>query len=43
VDLSVINGKVIVEDGELTTLTLPPIIERHNRMAKEMVERASAR
>jgi hypothetical protein len=43
VDLSVINGKVVVEDGGLTTLDLMPVIERHNRIAKEMVERAGAR
>jgi len=43
VDLSVINGRVVVEDGELKTLELPPVIERHNRIAREMVERAGAR
>lgn len=40
VDLSVINGRVIVQDGQLTTLDVIPVIERHNRMAREMVERA---
>jgi 8-oxoguanine deaminase len=43
VDLSVINGKVVVAEGHLTTLDLPPTIERHNRIAEEMVERAGAR
>lgn len=43
VDLSVINGKVIVENGELMTVESPPVIERHNRMAREMVEMAGAR
>jgi 8-oxoguanine deaminase len=43
VDLSVINGKIVVENGELTTVDLPPVIERHNRLAREMVERAGAR
>jgi len=43
VDLSVINGRVIVENGELTSVDLPPLIERHNRLAREMVERAGAR
>lgn len=37
VDLSVINGRVIVQDGKLLTLDLPPVIERHNRIAREMV------
>lgn len=37
VDLAVINGRVVVEDGNLLTLDLPPVIERHNRIAREMV------
>ncbi len=37
---SVINGRVVVEDGRLTTVDLPPVIERHNRIARRMVERA---
>ena len=37
VDLSVINGRVVVEDGQLLTLDLVPAIERHNRIAREMV------
>jgi cytosine/adenosine deaminase-related metal-dependent hydrolase len=43
VDVSVINGRVVVEDGKLTMLDLMPVIERHNRLAREMVERAGAR
>ncbi len=43
VDLSVINGRVVVQDGHLTTLDLPPVVERHNRIAHEMVARAGAR
>lgn len=43
VDLSIINGRVVVQDGKLTTLDLMPVIERHNRLAREMVERAGAR
>ena len=31
VDLSVINGKVVIEDGRLLTLELEPLIEQHNR------------
>ena len=37
VDLSVINGRAIVEGGRLTTLELEPVIERHNRIAEELV------
>jgi cytosine/adenosine deaminase-related metal-dependent hydrolase len=40
VDVSVINGRVVVENGELTTVELAPVIERHNRMAREMVARS---
>jgi len=43
VDLSVINGKVVVQDGQLTTINLMPVIERHNRIAREMIERAGTR
>ncbi len=38
VDLSVINGQVVVEEGHLLTVDLGPVIERHNRIAREMVE-----
>lgn len=40
VDLSVVNGRVVVENGELTTVELGAVIERHNRMAREMVARS---
>jgi 8-oxoguanine deaminase len=33
---SVVNGKVLVRDGELTTLELPKLIERHNRFAAQL-------
>ncbi len=36
VDLSVINGRVVVEDGHLLTVDLGPVIERHNRIAQEL-------
>ena len=38
VDLSVINGKVVVEDGRLLTVDLGPVIERHNRISRDLVE-----
>jgi hypothetical protein len=41
-DLSVINRCVVVEDGNLLTVDLPRVIERHNRMAREMVQKAGA-
>ncbi len=37
VDLSIINGEVVVEDGRLLRLELEPLIERHNRMSRKLV------
>ena len=39
VDLSVINGRVIVRDGELQTLDVGEHVTRHNALAAEMVGR----
>ncbi len=39
VDLSVIDGEVVVEDGWLQTIDLGPVIERHNRISRALVER----
>jgi cytosine/adenosine deaminase-related metal-dependent hydrolase len=39
VELSVINGKVIVQDGKLLTLELARLVERHNQIASEIVSR----
>jgi 8-oxoguanine deaminase len=37
VDLAMINGRIVIQDGNLLTVDLPPLIERHNRIAREMV------
>jgi len=37
VDLSVINGQEVVKDGHLLSVDLGPVIERHNRIAQELV------
>jgi cytosine/adenosine deaminase-related metal-dependent hydrolase len=37
VDLSIINGRIVVEDGRLTTIEIQPIIERHNQIARALV------
>ncbi len=37
VDLSLINGKIVVQDGQLQTVDLPVVIERHNRYAKMLM------
>ena len=33
----VINGRVVVDRGRLATIDLPPVLERHNRLARELV------
>ena len=38
--LSVINGRVVVEDGTLQGIELGPLIERHNMIGRGMLERA---
>jgi len=35
---SIVNGRVVVRDGELTTVELPVLLERHNALARELVE-----
>jgi cytosine/adenosine deaminase-related metal-dependent hydrolase len=34
---SVINGRVVVREGRLTTLEIEPVIERHNAIARALV------
>jgi cytosine/adenosine deaminase-related metal-dependent hydrolase len=41
VDFSMINGRVVVNEGQLATLALGPIIERHNAISKRMINRES--
>jgi cytosine/adenosine deaminase-related metal-dependent hydrolase len=33
---SIVHGRVVVREGQLTTLDLPRLIERHNRLAAEI-------
>ncbi len=40
VDLSVINGRIVVQDGQLTTVKMGPVIERHNQIARNLVDGA---
>jgi cytosine/adenosine deaminase-related metal-dependent hydrolase len=37
VSLSVINGRVVVRDGQLATVDLPIVLEQHNRLARQLV------
>jgi 8-oxoguanine deaminase len=37
VDLSIVNGRVLIEDGHFLDLDLPPLIARHNALARALV------
>ena len=37
VDWNVIGGKIIVQDGQLLTIDVPKLVEKHNRAAKRLV------
>jgi len=43
VNYSIINGKVVVKDGQLQTIDLPLVIERHNRLAAGLALASGAR
>jgi cytosine/adenosine deaminase-related metal-dependent hydrolase len=38
--LSVINGRVVVEEGRLAGVDLPALVEQHNRLARRMLQKA---
>jgi hypothetical protein len=38
--LSVINGKVVVRDGQITTIDLPRVLGSHNRLSRQLVNGA---
>jgi cytosine/adenosine deaminase-related metal-dependent hydrolase len=38
VDFNVTAGRVVVRDGELATIDLPRHVERHNRLARQLVD-----
>ncbi|XGV96659.1 MAG: 8-oxoguanine deaminase [Leptolyngbya sp. BL-A-14] len=37
VDYSFINGKKVVDQGQLTTIELPTLVEKHNRIAHQLL------
>ena len=37
---TIVNGRVVVRDGRLTTVDLGPLVERHNGFAKSLAARA---
>ena len=38
VDLSLINGEIVVEDGVLLTAELPALIEEHNQLSAQLIQ-----
>jgi 8-oxoguanine deaminase len=38
--LSVINGRIVVEDGTLSGIELAPLVERHNKISRGMLQHA---
>jgi len=34
---TIVNGRVVVREGQLATVDLGPLVERHNRLARELV------
>lgn len=37
-DVSVINGRVVVQDGQLVTVDVPVLVERHNELSKRLID-----
>jgi cytosine/adenosine deaminase-related metal-dependent hydrolase len=37
---TVVNGRVLVRDGQLSSVELGPLIERHNRLAQQLANRS---
>jgi 8-oxoguanine deaminase len=37
VDLSIIDGQVVIEEGQLAGLNIGPVLTRHNELARQMV------
>jgi hypothetical protein len=35
---TIVHGRQVVRDGQLTTVELGPLVERHNRLAVELVQ-----
>jgi cytosine/adenosine deaminase-related metal-dependent hydrolase len=37
VDLSIVGGKMVVQDGKLTTIDVPNLVQKHNRAATRLL------
>jgi cytosine/adenosine deaminase-related metal-dependent hydrolase len=40
--LTLINGQVVLEQGEIKGLDLPALIQQHNEQARRLLEKAAA-
>ena len=38
---TIVNGRVVVREGQLTTVDLGPLVERHNRLAVALARAAA--
>ena len=38
---TVVHGRVVVDQGQLTTVDLGPLLERHNRLAVQLAQAAA--
>jgi cytosine/adenosine deaminase-related metal-dependent hydrolase len=36
-DFTVINGRVVVQDGQLLTQDLPVLVEKHNALSRRLI------
>ncbi len=41
VNYSVINGRVVVDQGQLTTVDLPVVMERHNEISQALIDKTA--
>jgi 8-oxoguanine deaminase len=37
---TVVNGQVVVREGRITTVDLGPLLEQHNRLARQLADTA---
>jgi len=37
-DLALVHGRIVIRDGNLMSIDLPPIVERHRKLARALVE-----
>jgi 8-oxoguanine deaminase len=40
--LTLINGQVVLEQGQITGLDLPALIQQHNEQAQRLLEKSAA-